>query len=112
MEKHYHKRVYRCICREKDHSVVIYKDKEKIFDVSYLDYEDARYFRAKLAPIVDLLNYQHDIICENNVIESGINLNQVFTLIDAKVKEVTPFDKGLCRRVLEELKMEIRGDVF
>lgn len=37
---------------------------------------------------------------------------EILDLIDKKIEDVSPFDKGLCRRILTELKMEIKGEIL
>ena len=43
-------------CYEKQKNTVIYDDGEKLFDVSYRDFEDAFYLKMKLIPVIDKLN--------------------------------------------------------
>jgi len=43
-------------CYEKQKNVVIYDKGDKLFDVSYRDFEDAFYLKMKLSPVIDKLN--------------------------------------------------------
>ena len=43
-------------CYEKQKNVVIYDKGDKLFDVSYRDFEDAYYLKMKLSPVIDKLN--------------------------------------------------------
>ena len=86
-------------CYEKQKNVVIYDDGEKLFDVSYRDFEDAYYLKMKLSPVIDKLNELdtelkssprvdvneiESLVCENQQLK--LWQDNVFKLIKAKIK--------------------------
>ena len=86
-------------CYEKQKNTVIYDDGEKLFDVSYRDFEDAYYLKMKLSPVIDKLNELdtelkssprvdvneiESLVCENQQLK--LWQDNVFKLIKAKIK--------------------------
>ena len=86
-------------CYEKQQNVVIYDEGNKLFDVSYRDFEDAYYLKMKLSPVIDKLNELdtelkssprvdvneiESLVCENQQLK--LWQDNVFKLIKAKIK--------------------------
>ena len=86
-------------CYEKQKNVVIYDKGDKLFDVSYRDFEDAFYLKMKLSPVIDKLNELdtelkssprvdvneiESLVCENQQLK--LWQDNVFKLIKAKIK--------------------------
>lgn len=86
-------------CYEKQKNVVIYDEGDKLFDVSYRDFEDAYYLKMKLSPVIDKLNELdtelkssprvdvneiESLVCENQQLK--LWQDNVFKLIKAKIK--------------------------
>lgn len=86
-------------CYEKEKNVVIYDKGDKLFDVSYRDFEDAYYLKMKLIPVIDKLNELdtelkssprvdvneiESLVCENQQLK--LWQDNVFKLIKAKIK--------------------------
>lgn len=86
-------------CYEKQKNVVIYDKGDKLFDVSYRDFEDAYYLKMKLSPVIDKLNELdtelkssprvdvneiESLVCENQQLK--LWQDNVFKLIKAKIK--------------------------
>ena len=57
-------------CYEKQTNVVIYDKGDKLFDVSYRDFEDAYYLKMKLIPVIDKLN---ELSEENKELKKEVN---------------------------------------
>ena len=86
-------------CYEKQKNVVIYDKGDKLFDVSYREFEDAFYLKMKLIPVIDKLNELdtelkssprvdvneiESLVCENQQLK--LWQDNVFKLIKAKIK--------------------------
>lgn len=69
-------------CYEKQKNVVIYDKGDKLFDVSYRDFEDAYYLKMKLSPVIDKLN---ELSNQNN--ELNTFKQKTLDLIDQKLEE-------------------------
>ena len=72
-------------CYEKQKNVVIYDKGDKLFDVSYRDFEDAYYLKMKLSPVIDKLN---ELSEENSKLQ-----NQIDELEDDNEKYSKSLDK-------------------
>lgn len=85
----------------KDNGVKIFDDysdtNRRLFDVSYRDYEDAKYLRAKLESVVDLLNQMSDEIeilnRENQALKNHIDRNTVDKICVIDVLDCAKYDK-------------------
>lgn len=69
-------------CYEKQKNVVIYDKGDKLFDVSYRDFEDAYYLKMKLSPVIGKLN---ELSNQNN--ELNTFKQKTLDLIDQKLEE-------------------------
>ena len=73
-------------CYEKQQNTVIYDDGEKLFDVSYRNFEDAFYLKMKLIPVIDKLNELND---ENKFLNKQHNIYRDVSKRDAReIKEL------------------------
>ena len=79
-------------CYEKQKNVVIYDKGDKLFDVSYRDFEDAYYLKMKLIPVIDKLNELND---ENEAFKNSDNITELETEI-MELKEETKALKDKC----------------
>ena len=104
-------------CYEKQKNVVIYDEGNKLFDVSYRDFEDAYYLKMKLSPVIDKLN---ELSEENKLYKERISLlSSLLDLADAiidtsdneKAKQVWDNKNEQTEKeweeILNERKMEI-----
>lgn len=90
-------------CYEKQKNVVIYDKGEKLFDVSYRDFEDAFYLKMKLSPVIDKLN---ELSNQNKELkkEDELFFGQVFDIL---LKYQDLFNREMADEVLEELGIEL-----
>ncbi|MBQ8017471.1 MAG: hypothetical protein IJ258_05125 [Methanobrevibacter sp.] len=73
-------------CYEKQKNVVIYDKSDKLFDVSYRDFEDAYYLKMKLSPVIDKLN---ELSNQNNELETVLQelINQLYNAQSSLIHE-------------------------
>jgi len=90
-------------CYEKQKNVVIYDKGDKLFDVSYRDFEDAYYLKMKLSPVIDKLN---ELSNQNKELkkEDELFFGQVFDIL---LKYQDLFNREMADEVLEELGIEL-----
>lgn len=90
-------------CYEKQKNTVIYDEGNKLFDVSYRDFEDAYYLKMKLSPVIDKLN---ELSNENKELkkEDELFFGQVFDIL---LKYQDLFNREMADEVLEELGIEL-----
>lgn len=90
-------------CYEKQKNVVIYDKGDKLFDVSYRDFEDAYYLKMKLNPVIDKLN---ELSNQNKELkkEDELFFGQVFDIL---LKYQDLFNREMADEVLEELGIEL-----
>lgn len=114
-------------CYEKQKNVVIYDKGDKLFDVSYRDFEDAVYLKMKLIPVIDKLN---ELAGENQYLKSlkwnqdcineiSISMQQIQLLKKENeqlkqqlevYQELYPSGKWICDLNSDELKKELSDD--
>ncbi|MBR3212976.1 MAG: hypothetical protein IKF79_00535 [Methanosphaera sp.] len=114
-------------CYEKQKNVVIYDKGDKLFDVSYRDFEDAFYLKMKLIPVIDKLN---ELAGENQYLKSlkwnqdcineiSISMQQIQLLKKENeqlkqqlevYQELYPSGKWICDLNSDELKKELSDD--
>ena len=114
-------------CYEKQKNVVIYDKGDKLFDVSYRDFEDAFYLKMKLIPAIDKLN---ELAGENQYLKSlkwnqdcineiSISMQQIQLLKKENeqlkqqlevYQELYPSGKWICDLNSDELKKELSDD--
>ena len=70
-------------CYEKQKNVVIYDKSDKLFDVSYKDFEDAYYLKMKLIPVIDKLNELNE---ENQRLTDKLN-QTALELVDGVISQ-------------------------
>ena len=94
-------------CYEKQKNTVIYDDGEKLFDVSYRDFEDAFYLKMKLIPVIDKLN---ELSNENKELETVLLdvLNQLYSAESSLIGEYST-NISEDEKELEELFKEKYG---
>lgn len=90
-------------CYRKEKNVVIYEEGDKLFDVSYKDFEDAYYLKMKLIPVIDKLN---ELSNQNKELkkEDELFFGQVFDIL---LKYQDLFNREMADEVLEELGIEL-----
>lgn len=90
-------------CYEKQKNVVIYDKGDKLFDVSYRDFEDAYYLKMKLSPVINKLN---ELSNQNKELkkEDELFFGQVFDIL---LKYQDLFNREMADEVLEELGIEL-----
>jgi len=105
-------------CYEKQKNVVIYDKGDKLFDVSYRDFEDAYYLKMKLSPVIDKLNElseensklhtQNDFLKdENQHMRDLVNENRQLKQQLELYQELYPSGKWICDLNSDELKKEL-----
>ena len=91
-------------CYEKQKNVVIYDKGDKLFDVSYRDFEDAFYLKMKLIPVIDKLN---ELAGENQYLKSFKWNQDCINEISISMQQIQ-----LLKKENEQLKQQVEDLEF